>query len=103
MNHDINTFDHSGEYFDMCHVVGDETSELQLCEMDISVVFRNMANAAVRNMLTLPTTPQANLFETVTISRNTSFSCGNCPYLISLSHSDGQAVGLSGPISRHKS
>ena len=54
---DTNVFDRSGEYFEMGHVVGDKTSELQLCEMDIRVVFGNMANAAVRNMATLPTNP----------------------------------------------
>ena len=58
---DIAVFDRSGEYLEMDYVVGDDTSELQLCEMDIRVVCRNMANAAVRNMLTLSTTPQTCL------------------------------------------
>ena len=72
---DINVFDRSGEYIEMGHVVGDKTSDLQLCEMDIRVVFRNMANAAVRNM---STNLQTSL-ETVTMSRNTCSSCGTCP------------------------
>ena len=79
---DITIFDRSGEYFEMGHVVGDKTSELQLCEMDIRVVFRNMTNVAVRNMVTLPTNPQTSL-ETVTMSRNTCSSCGTWPYSIS--------------------
>ena len=58
---DIAVFDRSGEYLEMDYVVGDDTSELQLCEMDIRVVLRNVANAAVRDMLTLPTTPQTCL------------------------------------------
>ena len=65
----INEFNRPGEYFDMCHVVGDKTSELQLCEMEIGVVFRNTANAAVRNMMTLPTTPHTYF------SRNACVSC----------------------------
>ena len=44
---DINVGDRSGEYLDMCHVVGDKTSELQLREMEIGITYRNSANAAV--------------------------------------------------------